>query len=156
MDVKPRYKLHHSTVLDADPDTVWAEVRDVMKLVKIVFADMAESVEWVDGGRVEVVPSRYNFSLLPGHDLVQQQIAGRNEVERSVTYRTVARALCIMDYVATYRVRAVTNDPTRSYMEWTRDIQVADDAAPEVVEAIFGMMANQINAVRDYFAGPSA
>jgi len=154
VELKPRYKLHNSTVLDADPDTVWAEVRDVIKMVKIVFAGAVTNVEWAEDGTIDRVPARYDFTILPGHDLVQQQVAGRNEVERSLTYRTVARALCIADYVATYRVLTLTNDPGRCYLEWTRDFQITDDAEPEAVDAILSMMSGQINALRDYFATP--
>lgn len=154
MALKQRYKVHQTSVLDASPDAVWAEVRDVMKMVKIIFGGALVSVEWVEDGSLDRVPARYNFTVLPGHELFQQQVAGRDEVERSVTYRSVARALCVVDYVANYRVREVTNDPDRCFLEWTRDFQVADDAEPEVVEAVLGMMATQINAIRDYFATP--
>jgi hypothetical protein len=33
-------------------------------------------------------------------------------------------------------------------------VETTDDAAPEAVAAVLGMMENQINAVRDYFARP--
>ncbi|MBB4905057.1 SRPBCC family protein [Actinophytocola algeriensis] len=154
MASKQRYKVHHSTVLDAGPDAVWAELRDVLKMVKIIFSGGLGSAEWVEGGSLDRVPSRYNFTVGPDRDLFQQQVAGRDEVQRSVTYRSVAPVLCVVDYVATYHVREVTNDPHRSFLEWTRDVQVADDTQPEVVEAVLGMMAAQIDAVRDFFAPP--
>ncbi|HEY7593131.1 MAG TPA: SRPBCC family protein [Actinophytocola sp.] len=151
---KPTYKLYSSTVLDADPDSVWDEVRDVMKVVKIVFEGVVSSVDWTEGGSLDRVPSRYDFTLLPNDDLVRQEVAGRNEVERSLTYRTVAPALCIAHYVATYRVREVSNDPTRSYLEWSREVETVEGADPEAVDAVLGMMENQINLLRDHFARP--
>lgn len=154
MTAKPKYTMYHSTVLDADPDTVWAEVRDVLKLVKILFGDTVANMQWVGSGTPERVPSRYEFTMLPTQGLVQQEVAGRNEVERSLTYRTVAPVLCLYDYVATYRVLPVTNDPGRSYLEYSREFMVTDDAAPEIVDALMSMMDNQINIVRDYFATP--
>jgi hypothetical protein len=149
---KSKYTMHHSTVLDVDPDTAWAEVRDVVKLVKILFGDTVENVCWAEDGAPERVPSRYDFTLLPGRALVQQEVAGRNELERSVTYRTVARAVCLYDYVGTYRVLPVTDNPGRSYLEYSREFRITDDAVPEVADALIAMMANQINIVRDYFA----
>ena len=149
---KPKYTMYHSTVLDADPDTVWAEVRDVLKLVKILFGDTVGGVQWVEHGSPERVPSRYEFTMLHNGGLVQQEVAGRNESTRSVTYRTVAPVLCLYDYLATYRVFAVTNDPTRCFLEYSREFMVTDDAEPEIVGALITMMENQINAVRDYFA----
>jgi hypothetical protein len=146
--------MHHTTVLDADPDAVWAEVRDVVRLVKILFGDTVEDVRWTEDGAVERVPSRYQFTLLPTKDVVHQEVAGRNEVDRSVTYRTVGKALCIYEYVATYRVLPVTNDPGRCFLEYVREYKLTDDAVPEVVEALVGMMDNQINVIHDYFAQP--
>jgi hypothetical protein len=151
-----KYTLHSSTVVDADPDTVWAEVRDVVRLVSIVFEGAVGEVGWTDGGGLEQVPSRYDFRLLPTNDLVRQEMAGRNDAERSLTYRTVAPAMCIHHYVATYRIREITNDPGRCFMEWTRDVTVVDQADPEVVAAVLTMMENQIDAVRDHFAREAA
>ncbi|MEV7097689.1 SRPBCC family protein [Amycolatopsis sp. NPDC051045] len=154
MTIKPKHTMYQTTVLDADPDTVWAEVRDVLKLVKILFGDTVGDTHWVDGGTPELVPSRYEFTMLQNQGLVQQEVAGRNEVDRSLTYRTVAPVLCLYDYVATYRVLPVTNEPGRSFFEYRREFMVTDDAAPEIVEGLMAMMENQISVVRDYFATP--
>jgi len=153
--LKSKHSMHHSAVLDADPDTVWADVRDVVKMVKILFGDTVKDVRWTEDGAPERVPSRYDFTLLPTEDVVEQEIAGRDEVTRSLTYRTVGRALCIYDYVATYRVRPVTVDPGRSFLEYSRTFSVTDDADPELVNALVSMMENQINILRDYFASPA-
>ncbi|WP_369249867.1 hypothetical protein [Streptomyces sp. R41] len=85
MEINRKHTMHHSTVLDADPDTVWAEVRDPMKLVKIVSGPAVKNVHWAEGGAVERVPSRYDFTLVFNEGLVQQEVAGRSEVERSST-----------------------------------------------------------------------
>jgi hypothetical protein len=92
--------------------------------------------------------------MLHNQGLVQQEVAGRNEVDRSLTYRTVAPVLCLYDYVATYRIMPVTNDPAHSFMEYSRQFMVTEDAAPEIVESLMTMMDNQISTVRDYFATP--
>jgi hypothetical protein len=149
---KPKHVMYQTTVLEADPDTVWAEVRDVLKLVKILFGDTVANVRWVADGSSERVPSRYEFTMLQNQGLVQQEVAGRNEVERSLSYRTVAPVLCLYDYVATYRVFPVTNEPGRSFMVYSREFMVTDDAAPEIVGALLSMMDSQIDIVRDYFA----
>jgi hypothetical protein len=153
--VKPKHTMYQTTVLDADPDTVWTEVRDVLKLVKILFGDTVGGVEWVEGGSPERVPSRYEFTMLATQGLVQQEVAGRDDVARSLTYRTLAPVLCLYDYIATYRVFPVTNDPGRSFLEYSREFMVTDDAEPGIVEALMTMMDNQISVVRDYFATPA-
>jgi hypothetical protein len=152
---KPKYTMYHSTVLESDPDTVWAELRNVLNVVKILFGDTVADVRWGEHGGPELVPSRYEFTLLPSQGHVRQEVAGRNELQRSITYRSVASVLCLYDYVATYRVLPVTNDPGRSYLEYSREFMVTDDAEPEVVEALMNMMDNQINILRDYFATPA-
>lgn len=154
MIVKPKHTMYQTTVLEAAPDTVWTEVRDVLKLVKILFGDTVGDLHWVDGGSPERVPSRYEFTMLHNQGLVQQEVAGRNEVDRSLTYRTVAPVLCLYDYVATYRILPVTNDPGQSFIEYSREFAVTDDAEPEIVESLMAMMDHQISAVRDYFAKP--
>ncbi|MBO8198446.1 SRPBCC family protein [Streptomyces smyrnaeus] len=152
MEIKRKHTMYHSTIVDADPDTVWAEVRDPMKVVKIVSGAAAKNVHWAEGGAPERVPSRYDFTLAFCDGLVQQEVAGRNEMERSSTYRAVAPATGVSGYVATIRVRPITNERDRSYFEWSRELTIADDADPEVVERIIGMMENQADSVRDHFA----
>ncbi|WP_410589828.1 SRPBCC family protein [Amycolatopsis sp. lyj-23] len=154
MTIKPKHTMYQTTVLDAEPDAVWAEVRNVLNLVKILFGDTVGNLQWVEDGTPDRVPARYEFLMLQNQGLVQQEVVGRNEVERSLTYRTVAPVLCLYDYVATYRVFPVTNDPGRSFLEYRREFMVTDDAAPEIVEALMSMMDNQISVVRDYFAAP--
>ncbi|MGP3980042.1 SRPBCC family protein [Streptomyces sp. KR80] len=154
MEIKRKHTMHHSTILDADPDTVWAEVRDPMKVVKIVSGPAVKNVSWTEGGALERVPSRYDFTLVFNGGLVQQEVAGRNEVERSSTYRAVAPTMGIYDYAATIRVRPITNDPDRSYFEWSREFAITDDADPEVLDSVIAMMENQTNSVREHFAPP--
>ncbi|MET7621461.1 SRPBCC family protein [Streptomyces sp. NPDC005408] len=154
MALQRKHTMHHSTILDADPDTVWTEVRDPMKVVKIVSGPAAKNVGWTEGGALERVPARYDFTLVFNEGLVQQEIAGRNEVDRSSTYRAVAPTMGVANYAATIRVRPITNDPGRSYFEWSRELEITDDADPEVVEAIIAMMEKQTNSVRDHFAPP--
>jgi len=152
--IKPKHTMYQTTVLDAEPDAVWTEVRDVLKLVKILFGDTVGNLQWVEGGTPDRVPARYEFTMLQNQGLVQQEVVGRNEVDRTLTYRTVAPVLCLYDYVATYRVLPVTNDPGRCFLEYRREFMVTDDAAPEIEQALMGMMESQISVVRDYFAAP--
>ncbi|MCM6778865.1 SRPBCC family protein [Nocardia sp. CDC159] len=152
MPIQRKHTMHHSTIVDADPDTVWAVVRDAMQVVRIVSGHAARDVSWTEGGAVERVPARYDFTLVFNDGLVQQEVAGRDEVRRSQTYRAVAPTMGVTAYLATIRVRTITNDPNRSFFEWSRELTIAEDADPEVIEAIIAMMAKQTDAVRDHFA----
>ncbi|MFE2169569.1 SRPBCC family protein [Streptomyces sp. NPDC059447] len=152
MGIANKHTMYDSTVIDATPDAVWAVVRDALKVVSIVSGPNAKDVGWAEGGEVERVPARYDFTLVFNDGLVQQEIAGRNEVDRSQTYRAVAPTMGVDQYVATIRIRPITNDPNRCFFDWTRELTIADDADPAVIEAIVAMMAKQTDAMRDHFA----
>jgi hypothetical protein len=150
--IQRKHTMYHSTVIDADPDTVWAVVRDAMQVVQIVSRPNAKNVHWADGGTVEKVPARYDFTLAFNEGLIQQEVAGRNEVDKSQTYRAIAPTMGVNSYEATIRVRPITNDPGRSFFDWSRTLEIADDADPQTIEAIIGMMEKQTDTVRDHFA----
>ncbi|MCC5479824.1 SRPBCC family protein [Streptomyces barringtoniae] len=154
MEIKRKHTMYHSTVVDADPDVVWSVVRDPMQVVRIVSGPAVKDVGWAEGGSADRVPARYDFTLVFNEGLVQQEVAGRNEVDRSSTYRAVAPTMGIDSYAATIRVRPITNEPGRSFFDWSRELVIADDAEPDVVEAIVAMMAKQTDSVRDHFAAP--
>ncbi|MEV6796348.1 SRPBCC family protein [Streptomyces sp. NPDC051320] len=156
MGIDRKHTMHHSTIVDAGPDTVWAEVRDAMKLVQIVSGPAVKDVSWAEGGALERVPSRYDFTMVFNGGLVQQEIAGRDEVQRVSTYRAVAPTSGVSSYLATIRVHPITNDPGRSFFEWSRELAIADDADPEVIEGIVAMMEKQADAVRDHFAATAS
>ncbi|MFE3191852.1 SRPBCC family protein [Nocardia sp. NPDC059240] len=152
MAVQRKHTMYHSSVIDADPATVWVVVRDALKLVTIVSGPSAKDVHWVGDAGPERVPALYNFTLVFSDGLVQQEIAGRDELKRLQTYRSIEPTMGVDLYVATIRVRSITNDPNRSFFDWTRELTIAEDAETEVVETIIDMMAKQVDAVRDYFA----
>ncbi|MEU9439525.1 SRPBCC family protein [Streptomyces sp. NPDC048304] len=152
MAIQRKHTMFHSTILDAGPDTVWSVVRDAMQVVRIVSGNAVKDVGWAEGGALERVPSRYDFTLVFCDGLVQQEVAGRSEVERCSTYRAVAPTTGVDGYVATMRVRPITNDPGRSYFEWSRELTIADDADPAIVEGIIAMMEKQTDSMRDHFA----
>ncbi|MGH4033884.1 SRPBCC family protein [Actinomycetota bacterium Odt1-20B] len=154
MAIQRKHTMFHSTIVEADPDTVWSVVRDALQVVQIVSGPAAKDVGWADGGAVERVPSRYDFTLVFCDGLVQQEVAGRSEVDRSQTYRAIAPTTGVDAYVATIRVREITNDPARSYFEWSRELTIAEDHDPETVEGIIAMMEKQTDAIRDHFAAP--
>jgi hypothetical protein len=150
--LRPKYAVYHSAVLDAAPDAVWAEVRDMMRLLEIVFGSGVENAHWVGRASAEHVPALFEFTLLPNHDLAKEEVIGRSEHERSLTYRSVAQVLSIVDYVATYRVLPVTNEPDRSFIEWSREFRVVDGAPPDFLPSLEALFAQEIASVKEHFA----
>ena len=152
MALEPKYTVYHSAVLNADPDTVWAQVRDMMQLLDIVFGDGIEKTKWVSGGSADKVPSLFEFTLLPNHDLAKEEVIGRSEHDRSLTYRSVAQVLSIVDYVATYRVLPVTNEPSRSFIEWSREFRVVEGAPADFLASLEALFEQEIASVKAHFA----
>ncbi|GHB61087.1 hypothetical protein GCM10010347_33980 [Streptomyces cirratus] len=155
MPIQRKHTMYHSTVLEADPDTVWATVRDAMQILDIVSPgdlDIHRDVTWVDGASVDTVPARYDFKLTLNGRLVQQEIAARDEINKTQSYRAVAPTSGVASYEATIRVFPITNEPDRSFFDWSRTLEIAEDADLKVVEAIIDVMEQQTDAVRDHFA----
>jgi polyketide cyclase/dehydrase/lipid transport protein len=88
----------------------------------------------------------------PGNDVITQEVVGRNEIERSLTYRTVGQALSLHDYVGTYRVLPVTNERGTSFMEWSREFRIVEGADPGFLPMIMQMIAQETDTVQAYFA----
>ncbi|GAB2967126.1 SRPBCC family protein [Saccharothrix stipae] len=152
MALLPKYSVYHSAVLDADADEVWGQVRDMMVLLDIVFGDGVENAHWTHGGSVKKVPSSFEFTLLPNHDLAREEVVGRSETDRSLTYRSVAQVLFIVDYVATYRVRPVTDEPGRSFIDWQREFRVVPGVPDGSVADLEALFAQEIASVKAHFA----
>lgn len=153
--IQRKHTMYHSTILQADPETVWATVRDAMQILDIVSPgdlDIHRDVSWVEGGSVETVPARYDFRLTLNGRLVQQEIAARDEINKTQSYRAVAPTSGVASYEATIRVFPVTNEPDRSFFDWSRTLEIAEDADLDVVARIIEVMEAQTDAVRDHFA----
>ncbi|MER7511441.1 SRPBCC family protein [Streptomyces lavendulae] len=158
IQIQRKHTMYHSTILESDPDTVWATVRDAMQILAIVSPgdlDIHTDVTWTEGGSVETVPARYDFKLTLNGGLVQQEIAARDEINKTQSYRAIAPTSGVQSYEATIRVRPITNDPARSFFEWSRILEIAEDADLKVVEAIIDVMEKQTDAVRGHFAQTS-
>jgi hypothetical protein len=147
----PKYNVYHSAVLDADADTAWEVMRNILRVVEIAFGGAVENVQWMKGGSLDKVPARYQFTLVPGGDVVNEEVTGRSEHGRSLTYRTIGQALSLVDYVATYRVLPVTNDG-RSFLGWSREFRVVEGADPGFIEGFMDLLAREVGAVKAHFA----
>ncbi|QQQ79716.1 SRPBCC family protein [Saccharothrix sp. 6-C] len=152
MSQQPKFTAHHSAVLDASPAHVWQEVRDFAGFVHLVFGNAVKDVGWVGKSSAATVPAKIEFTLLPGNDLVTEEVVGRDELTRSLTYRTIGQALSLYDYVSTYRVLPVTNDHGRCFMEWSHEFKVVDNADPAFLPSFLDMVAGEMDTVQAYFA----
>ena len=123
---QPQYHFYRSTVLHTPLDDVWSEMRSFARTLKIAFRDHAEAIAWCDGGSSEKIPALIQFTIQPGGQTIQEEVIDRNDIEHSLTYRTVGRALSIIGYIAAYTLKPITDEPEKTFLEWTRDFSLAE------------------------------
>jgi hypothetical protein len=147
-----KYEIYDSAILDAPIEEVWPIIRDIIKLLPIVFGDAVKDAHWVDGGSAEKIPARFTFTLAATGDMPVEEVSGRSEIDHSLTYRMIGRAVGIEDYVATYRLRPITNEPGKTFIEWPRQFSVAPGEDPaKVVPFITSLGSQEVAAMKKYF-----
>jgi hypothetical protein len=148
-----RYHVYDSAVLDAPIEEVWREVRDIVKILPIVFGAGVKDHAYVDGGSAEKIPARFEFTLHPSGDKALEEVVARSELDHSVTYRMIGQAVGIEGYLATYRLRPITSEPGKTFIEWPREFGVAQGQDPEkVVPFITSLTAKEVAAIKEHFA----
>lgn len=148
-----RYHVYDSAVLDAPIEEVWQEIRDMVKLLPIVFGAAIKDYAYVDGSSVEKVPSRFVFTLHPSNEKGMEEVVARSELDHSVTYRMLGEVVGLEGYVATYRLRRITSEPGKTFVEWPREFGVARGHDPaKVVPFLTSLTAQQLVALKEHFA----
>ena len=65
----------------------------------------------------------------------------------------IGQAVGIEGYIATYRLRPVTNEPGKTFLEWPRELAVAPGQNPdEVVPFITSLASKEVAEVKRHFA----
>lgn len=151
--LEAKYHIYDSAVLDAPIDEVWKVMRDMMALLPLVFGDGVSDYHWVDGGSGEKIPSRFAFTLRPSGATALEEVVARSEADHSVTYRMIGQAVGIEGYVATYRLRPITNEPGKTFLEWPREFSVVSGQDPaQIAPFIAGLGAKEVAALKAHFA----
>ena len=150
---QPRYHFYHSTVLHTPVNEVWAEMRDFTKTLKIAKQDDVEDINWCDLGSIEKIPSLLKFTIQPGNHLITEEVIARNEIEHSLTYRTVGKALSMVDYVATFTFKPITEEPDKTFLEWVGDFSLKEEAdASEFISFYRSSREQQLANIKAHFA----
>ncbi|AUX42747.1 hypothetical protein SOCE26_041800 [Sorangium cellulosum] len=150
--IQARYSVYDSAVLDAPIEEAWRELRDIVKLLPLVFGDSVKDYRYVDGGSAEKIPSRFEFTLLPSGETGLEEVVARSETEHSLTYRMLGQLIGVEGYIATYRLRRITTEPGKTFLEWPREFGVAAGADPaEVVPAIEALTAREVATIKEHF-----
>ena len=147
-------RISRSTVIDAPIDAIWRLLRDFNSHESwhpAIAASRIEADEPADSvGAVRV------FRLADGSTLREQLIA-LSDRERQLTYCLLEAPLPLMDYVATMRLRPVT-DGDRTFMTWESRFRPPEERAEELSRLVaVDIYEAGFRALKERFepAGPS-
>jgi len=114
-----------SAVIDAPIDRVWAVLRDFNSHDRWHPAVASSRMENDVGG--DVVGGVRQFSLTDGAEL-REQLLRHSDREYTVTYCILDSPLPLFDYVATMRLKPVT-DGNQTFWDWRAQFRAPDDRA---------------------------
>jgi hypothetical protein len=150
---KARYKVYSSGILSAPIEDVWREMRDFPTTLKMAFGDGVVDIQWVEGGSVDKIPSLIEFRLQPDGPAFREEIVARSEVDYHVIYRTVGTVLSITDYLATFHLRRITDEPDKTFMETTKDFSLVEGTdADEFLRMYEALVHQETRNMKAYFA----
>lgn len=120
-------RSYASTTVAADPDTVWAFLRDFNATPQYV--DAISSSEMLEGKPADLVGAERKLVLADGA-LVRERLVALDDVERNYTYHLLEGPFPFTAYYSTIGVKPVTSDNS-SFIEWssTYDCAAADATA---------------------------
>jgi NADPH:quinone reductase-like Zn-dependent oxidoreductase len=121
-----------STVIDAPIDRVWAVLRDFNSHGRWHPAVASSRMENDVGG--DVVGGVRRFSLTDGAEL-REQLLSHNDREYTFTYCILDSPLPLFDYMATVRLKQVT-DGNQTFWDWRSKFRTPDDRAAELENLI--------------------
>jgi NADPH:quinone reductase-like Zn-dependent oxidoreductase len=117
-----------SAVIDAPIDRVWAVLRDFNSHDRWHPAVARSQMENDAGG--DVVGGVRRFSLTNGAEL-REQLLSHSDREYTFTYCILDSPLPLFDYMATVRLKPVT-DGNQTFWDWRSKFRVPDDRAAEL------------------------
>jgi hypothetical protein len=157
--LKPRYHLYNSAVLNAPIATAWREMRDLVHMIDSIMVanDQVYELRWLDGGSAEQIPAWMQFVELPRGRSITQEVLGRCERTHTLTYRVAENAVGIEDHCATYTLKPITEEPDKTFWEWTIEFTIADGVDDKQFLSYFtDLVKDNIVKIKAYFARSTA
>lgn len=118
-------RVSRSAVVDAPIDAVWHLLRDFNSHAEWHPAIAASRIEAGEGG--DMVGAVRAFRLTDG-SLIREQLIALSDRQRELTYCLLEAPLPLVDYVATVRLRPVT-DGDRTFVQWESRFRPPADRA---------------------------
>lgn len=125
-------RVLRSSVVDAPVDALWRLLRDFNSHAAWHPAIADSHLEAGEAG--DLVGSVRAFRLADGSALREQLIA-LSDRDRELTYCLIEAPVPLVDYVATLRLRPVT-DGDRSFIQWESRFRPPDDQAADLVRLV--------------------
>jgi hypothetical protein len=118
-------RSYASTVVAADPDTVWGFLRDFNGTPE--FVELVAASEILDGRAADQVGAHRRLTLGGDGGTVLERLVALSDVDRSYTYHLLEGPFPFTNYYSTIRVSPVS-DGGASFVEWwsTYDCEAAD------------------------------
>lgn len=140
-------KIYVSSVIGAPIEKVWARIRDFNAL-PVWHPMVARSA--IEGGRAsEAVGAVRDFSLKDGGNL-REQLLGLSDAEHCCTYSILVSPMPVTNYVATLRLRPITDGGT-TFAEWSAEFDVPAAEEKATVEAVTGVFQTGFDSLKKHF-----
>ncbi|MFF8513204.1 SRPBCC family protein [Streptomyces sp. NPDC015492] len=157
--MKARYRVHNSTLIEAPVGVAWSEMRDLAHLVDIIMVanHQAYDVQWDEEGGAASIPNTMQLTLihesLPSSRTITQEVTGRCDATRVLSYRITQNELGIEEHRASYTLKEITSHPELSLWEWVVEFSVAPEANEQVLVNYFEeTVADNVDKVRRHFS----
>ena len=143
-------QVRQSTVIDAPVEDVWRVLRDFNGHDRWHPAIATSAIE---GGRpVDMVGAVRRFRLADGGEL-REQLLSLSDDKRTLTYCLLEAPLPLMGYVATIRLKPVT-DGERTFWEWRSEFRPPEHRREELTALVRdGVYRAGFEAIRRMFGG---
>jgi NADPH:quinone reductase len=141
-------QVRQSTVIDAPVDAVWRVLRDFNGHDRWHPAIAASTIE--GGQPVDMVGAVRRFRLADGGEL-REQLLSLSDERRTLTYCLLEAPLPLMGYVATIRLKPVT-DGDRTFWEWRSEFRPPEHRREELISLVRdGVYRAGFDAIRKMF-----
>src|SRR5262245_31138682 len=146
-------QVRQSTVIDAPVDAVWRVLRDFNGHDRWHPAIATSAIE--GGQPVDMVGAVRRFRMAEGGEL-REQLLTLSDEKRTLTYCLLEAPLPLMGYVATIRLKPVT-DGDRTFWEWRSEFRPPEHRREELVSLVRdGVYRAGFEAIRRMFGGGAA
>ncbi|WP_421914643.1 SRPBCC family protein [Mesorhizobium sp.] len=143
-------KVRQSTIIDAPIDAVWAILRDFNSHERWHPAIAFSQIE--GGDPVDAVGAVRHFRLADGGEL-REQLLALSDKDRRLSYCLLEAPLPLMGYVASVRLKPVT-DGDATFWEWSSEFQPPAHRRDELVKLVTeGIYQAGFKAVRRLLKG---